>query len=893
MANTFKLKRSSVQNRVPATSDLDLGELAWNSYDGKLYGKKDDGTAAIVEIGASSGGGATDLSYNGSTRLLSSSTGSDVTLPEVTGDQSGLMTAAQKTKLDSIQSNAKNFSLLAGTNAASTDNGNGTIHVNNSVSGGSMTGTVYFNPPDLSVYYKSGSTATLGSLVVDGTIDSGATDYAGYRSDGTNIVLKGDASGRSGIFFQSEKNGTNINHPTDYGYIQFHPYGIDGSSGEANRLVIGVANDSTDRLVLQSPYKNGVKISFKDATSGTGGSEYTVWHAGNDGVSSGLHADLLDGQHGSYYLNYNNFTNTPTIPSPLTTEQVQDIVGGMVTGNTEENITVTYDDTTGKLDFGVNDGSSSGLDADLLDGQHGSYYLDYNNFTNTPTIPSSDSFIDTSNTEQYKSGRLSLGTTDGTNEGLSIRHIASTGGYGSIRGYDGTTNNSTIHFFSNSWTGGNGATSGVTGSQGCINLAGSYGVTFGDWNNPDAYVQFNILGIRGDNNGTKGMLKLGNADNTYALTLAPSSSIASNFTITLPADTGSNGQVLTTDGSGITSWTTVSGGSGGISNVHEDTTPSLGGNLDVDGYSIYFADSNGTNNLIALGEASDFKIYHDPNSNYIDCSQKLIIKTSGNGVELQGDGTPDGSAGQIRLNCSANSHGIWLSAPLHSDFTSSYTFSLPPNAGSNGQVLTTDGTGYTTWTTVSGGGGGIGSVVEDTTPQLGGVLDLNNQFIYSNASGLGSTYGDVSIVPIQTVYGSLDGGLKILCRDRTSGSVHSQYYFNGPDLSTPGSITASGNVTAYSDVKLKKDIKPIEDALDKISQIRGVTFQRNDLKTDVRFAGVIAQELEQVLPEVVSTDELGIKSVAYGNLVSLLIEAVKEQQAEINELKAHIYDQGK
>lgn len=57
MANTFKLKRSAVQGRVPTVGDLQLGELALNTYDGKLYTKKDDGTATVVEIGAGGGGG--------------------------------------------------------------------------------------------------------------------------------------------------------------------------------------------------------------------------------------------------------------------------------------------------------------------------------------------------------------------------------------------------------------------------------------------------------------------------------------------------------------------------------------------------------------------------------------------------------------------------------------------------------------------------------------------------------------------------------------------------------------------------------------------------------------------------------------------------------------------
>lgn len=59
MANLIKLKRSAVAGKAPVVGDLELGELAINTYDGKLYTKKDNGTASIVEIGAGGGGGGT------------------------------------------------------------------------------------------------------------------------------------------------------------------------------------------------------------------------------------------------------------------------------------------------------------------------------------------------------------------------------------------------------------------------------------------------------------------------------------------------------------------------------------------------------------------------------------------------------------------------------------------------------------------------------------------------------------------------------------------------------------------------------------------------------------------------------------------------------------------
>lgn len=67
MANTFKLKTSAVSGKSPTVNDLELSELAWNSFDGKLYGKRDNGTASIVEIGAGGGGGGGISSLGGLT----------------------------------------------------------------------------------------------------------------------------------------------------------------------------------------------------------------------------------------------------------------------------------------------------------------------------------------------------------------------------------------------------------------------------------------------------------------------------------------------------------------------------------------------------------------------------------------------------------------------------------------------------------------------------------------------------------------------------------------------------------------------------------------------------------------------------------------------------------
>ena len=115
---------------------------------------------------------------------------------------------------------------------------------------------------------------------------------------------------------------------------------------------------------------------------------------------------------------------------------------------------------------------------------------------------------------------------------------------------------------------------------------------------------------------------------------------------------------------------------------------------------------------------------------------------------------------------------------------------------------------------------------------------------------------------------------------------------NGERLYVSGAIRATGTITANSDITLKKNLLKIENALEKVEQINGYTyeFKADDSK---RHAGVIAQEIQTVLPEIVNKGNDGILGVEYGNISALLIEATKEQQKQIkaqqiqiNELKA-------
>ena len=100
-----------------------------------------------------------------------------------------------------------------------------------------------------------------------------------------------------------------------------------------------------------------------------------------------------------------------------------------------------------------------------------------------------------------------------------------------------------------------------------------------------------------------------------------------------------------------------------------------------------------------------------------------------------------------------------------------------------------------------------------------------------------------------------------------------------------GSITAGGDITAFSDVRLKTNIETIDSALGKISMLRGVYYDRIDMSG--RRVGLIAQEVEEIVPEVVQTgtDLEHTKSVAYGNLVGLLVEGIKVLDKRCSDLE--------
>jgi len=163
----------------------------------------------------------------------------------------------------------------------------------------------------------------------------------------------------------------------------------------------------------------------------------------------------------------------------------------------------------------------------------------------------------------------------------------------------------------------------------------------------------------------------------------------------------------------------------------------------------------------------------------------------------------------------------------------------------------------------------------------------------------GTTVGSIGVVSSRMTIGTGDVGLFF---DSTSSDAIEPHNMStnsardaAIDIGASGSrfkdahfsgTVNAANFNTTSDATLKTNVETLTGSLDAVKALRGVSYDW--IENGNSEVGVIAQEVEEVIPDVVSTNDQGIKSVKYGNLVGVLIEAIKEQQAQIDELKAKL-----
>jgi hypothetical protein len=280
----------------------------------------------------------------------------------------------------------------------------------------------------------------------------------------------------------------------------------------------------------------------------------------------------------------------------------------------------------------------------------------------------------------------------------------------------------------------------------------------------------------------------------------------------------------------------------------------------------------------------------------------LDLLTDGAIIKIAADDdlqlTHSGSVGDI--TCSTGALDINAGTVNIKDEASSETMASFVSDG----AVTINHDNSTVFNTVSGGCAVTGTLAVSSTSAFTGAITSNAGVIVDNITIDGTeidlSSGNLTLDVDGDIFLDADGG-DIFLRDgssttfgsltNTSGNLiiksgtTTAATFSGANVTfagtlASGAITSSGDVTAFSDMRIKHDIETIEGALAKVSDMRGVYFKRNNGEAGT---GVIAQEIENILPEVVKDGEY--KSVAYGNMVGILIEAIKELKAEVEKLK--------
>jgi len=195
------------------------------------------------------------------------------------------------------------------------------------------------------------------------------------------------------------------------------------------------------------------------------------------------------------------------------------------------------------------------------------------------------------------------------------------------------------------------------------------------------------------------------------------------------------------------------------------------------------------------------------------------------------------------------------------------------STGSGSNVLSASPTFTGTLSGANASFSGTLSVTGTSTFNGAGTFNNNRVSIINTTS-----QGDVLLL---TGNGSTTPNKSVRIYNGTYQMINSAYSTVIQTIDDAGNLTMAGNVTAYSDARLKTGIFTISNALEKVKMLRGVEYTRiNTLKPET---GLIAQEVQKIMPQVVQDGEY--LSVAYGNLVGLLVEAIKDLSDQVTRLE--------
>ena len=721
-------------------------------------------------------------------------------------------------------------------------------------------GSYYYSaanpPPTYSKYLRSDTSDTMsGTLSLHG-----------------NLLLTGTATttnqGRMIDFTGFDKEGTT--DPSDRAYIA-HTINTGGHAGSV--LVISSQNDSNDGIAFATHGSSQLKHNSN-----------TIWTAGNDGSGSGLDADLLDGQHASAFLttetnafigNYGSATTHPGTNRGIYSGQLSQgtaAVGMPTSDNSNSiltfnrhsgdynsqlgfssnsnmyyrsfsNVAINSTHTWRKVWDSGNDGSGSGLDADFLDGQQGSYYL-----------PTTGKAADSNLLDGIDSVRMVHGSGGARTDGSSNVSPTTSATWMPSGFYENSNGSGTP---SSQWYNLIQMRHTNTGNNHGHQIAGSF-YDNNLWNrniNNNSYGAWSKSWSQ-NNDGSGSGLDADLLDGQHGSYYAPASHVHSY----LPLSGGTlTGNVLFANSG------TTKRGIQGQTGSNDYWFVGGGATASNSGYMEISAGDDGT----TAGSYEPIYVRQYLGTPLTGTVQRTLTLLDNNGNTAIPNALTVG--GDLTMP----------SKIIHSGDTNTY---MQFHAADQWRVVT---------------GGAERLEVNNSYVTVAPTLSVANKIMHTGDT---DTYMSFDAADQWKLY---CGGYKMI--QATEASTGYDYIsFGGTDNSgeilfnvNGGDGHFDGNVYAYStttssDRKLKKNIQPLEGALEKVQNLRGVSFEWK--KDDKKSIGFIAQEVQEVVPDLVKlnrkehdgvlvSEHLGVD---YGNITALLVEAMKEQQETINKLEARI-----
>jgi hypothetical protein len=410
--------------------------------------------------------------------------------------------------------------------------------------------------------------------------------------------------------------------------------------------------------------------------------------------------------------------------------------------------------------------------------------------------------------------------------------------------------------------------------------------------------------------------------------------VAINGQLKITGGSPGSGKVLTSDADGLASWQTpAAGGDSDWTVSGDDMHSAISGNVGIGtttpdekfvvkvegpmwGHSNFALEAYDSTNQwdMTVGGSDQFYIgYNDSTKLVIDTDANVGIGTNSPQSRLHVNGAMrlGGASRSYEINeVTTSDAGGWTD---HIDYGG---IAIGSQSGINQQMfMFTDGADTqsiftvatsendgSSWeadfTIAQNGNVGLGATPETSTQFKVSTSDERAGYFSSSTTGL--AFGVQALA--QTSGGSTCyGGYFQATGATTNYGIYAQATGPGYAGLFSGDVSVSGDVYCValhesSDERLKTNVKEINGALKKVEQLRGVTFEWNESSKDVagiepgkKQLGVIAQDVEKVLPELVSTDDDGYKSVDYSKLTAVLIQAVKELHSENESLKKRLY----